>query len=272
MRPSRLPRLLCAALLAAAAVPAWAAGCTRPLNVPLAPLGVSVIVEGEHVSGIYPRLLERISDRTGCQFKTSVVPQARLEALFAAGGADIMAPASQTRRRDQLGSFVALMETRAMLLSLDKAYASVHSLDELLGLKEVRVAVVRGNDYGEAYQNAVHQLELQGRLYRENDPEHVARLLTAGMADVALITPMSLAHAIKSDSRTAPALPRLRMTALRELGWRASGVYLSLTSLNAAERDYLAHQFREHFRTDEVWDAYKRYYPPEVLAVSVRRR
>lgn len=269
--PRRLSLFMLPALIGAGMGLAQAGGCSRTIQVPLAPVGVSVTVDGNRIGGIYPRMLERISERSGCVFKTSAVPQARLELLFASGAADLLMPAIQTPRRDELGSFIALTETRAMLVSLDQRHTQVHSLGDLLQQRGLRVAVVRGNDYGDSYQAVLRELEAQGRLYKETYPEHVARLLSAGMADVTLITPLSLVHAMRKDGRTAPLVGRLQIQALQELGWRASGVYLSKRSLSEDDRSQLASALREQFHSDEVWDAFRRHYPAELLNQSLRR-
>jgi polar amino acid transport system substrate-binding protein len=252
-------------LLLAVAAPATAAGCSRTLVVPMSPLGISVTVEGDKLGGIYPRLLKSITARTGCEFKTSVVPRARLESMFELGLADLLVPASQTPHRDQLGEFVSLATSRAMLVSVDHKRAPVHSLAELLERRELRVAVVRGNDYGEAYQAAVAELTRQGRLYQEPDPLRVARLLGGGMADVTILTPTTLGEAIKEDARVKPLLDQLRIEELPELPARHSGVYLSRKSLSAEDRRVLADQLRAYAESGAVEEEYRRHYPASLL-------
>ena len=258
-------------LLALSGAPALA-GCSRPIITPLAPIGISVIVDGDNLSGVYPKLLQRVGAHAGCTFKTSVVPQARLESMFEMGTADLMMPAVGTPRRNQFGEFIPLLSTRAMLLSVDAKRPAVHDLADLLKRREFRVAVVRGNDYGQAYQAALNELASQGRLYMEADPLRVARLLGAGLADATIMTPMSLAHAMKEDARVQPLLQHLRIEELPELPWSESGIYLSNKSLTAEDRHLLAAQLREGFKADDVWDEYRRYYPANVLAASSRVR
>lgn len=261
---------LAAALLCCAAHAA--AGCSRTIIVPLAPVGIGVKAEGERISGIFPDLLQAVSGRTGCQFKMSVVPQARLEALFETGGADLMMPAIGTARRDRYGQFVPLMATRAMLLSVDGQRAAVADLKQLLSRTELRVAVVRGNDYGEAYRDALAELARQGRLYYEPDPLHVARLLGRGMADLTIMTPMSLAHAMKEDADARRLLDRLRVEDVPELPWKNSGIYLSSRSLTPEDRRYLAAQLRDAFDIDAVLAGFRRYYPASVVNTSQKPR
>jgi polar amino acid transport system substrate-binding protein len=263
--------------LAAALVPALCAlpvqaGCSRPITVPLAPVGISVIVKDDQLSGIYPTLLRKLGARTGCQLKMTAVPQARLEAMFEMGTADLMLPAMGTAHRDRFGEFVPLVGARAMLLSVDAGRPAVADLKALLLRRELRVAVVRGNDYGEAYRAALAELERQGRLFYETDPLRVARLLDKGMADVTILTPMSLAYEMKADPRVRHLLQRLRIEEMPELPWGYSGAYLSTRSLSPQDRRYLAVQLREDFKTDAVWAEYRRYYPANVVAASRKPR
>jgi len=260
-----------AAALMLCALPAMA-GCGRAIITPLAPVGIGVIVDGDKVSGIYPALLKQITARTGCVFKTSVVPQARLESMFELGTADVMIPVVGTPRRDQFGDFLPLASARAMLLSIDSTRPVVRDLAELLQRRELRVIAVRGNDYGEAYQAALAELGRQGRLYLESDPLRVARALGEGMADVTILTPMSLAQAMIGDARVRPLLDRLRIEDMPELPWSHSGVYLSRKTLNAEQRRYLSAQLRQGYDDAKVWEQYRRHYPANVVAASLPQR
>ena len=72
------------------------AACTRPINVPMAAIGVSVTFEDGKAGGIYPTLLREIAASTRCQLDMHKVPRARLQTLFEAGQADMLIPASAT--------------------------------------------------------------------------------------------------------------------------------------------------------------------------------
>ncbi|HZV64112.1 MAG TPA: hypothetical protein VFG03_04270 [Telluria sp.] len=264
--------LALACSLAAGQAAAAPAPCPRPFTVPLAPIGISVVVSGAKVGGIYPRLLDTIRARTGCPFKLSLVPRARLEAMFEAGQADILMPATGTPRRDRYGVFVPMLATRAVLISTDHRRAPVRSLQELLARRELRVALVRGNDYGDNYEAAVKQLAAQGRAFMEVDPLRVARLLHNGLADVTIMTPTSFTAVLKEDARVRDMLGKLRLETLHELPWHESGVYISRTSVSAAERAMLVSQLRAAYQSNAVWEQFKRYYPLEVVAISARPR
>lgn len=251
---------------------AVAAQCTRTFEVPISSIGISVIVDGDKVSGIYPELLHTITAKTGCQFKLAVVPRARLEAMFENGKADLLMPVTSTARRDRFGVFVPMIDTRATLISIDSKRAPVANLDALLARRELRVAVVRGNDYGDVYQSLVKQLAAQGRLFMEVDPLTVARLLRDGVADVTIMTPLSFAGAIKDDARVKDMIDKLRVEPLPELPWHESGVYVSRSSVSAAERAMLIEMLRSAYKANEVWETFKRTYPERLITPSARPR
>lgn len=77
--------------------------CSRTMKVPLAVTGLSVIVSGEIISGVYPEILSDLTAKEKCNFELSIVPRARLEMMFENGYADILIPATRTARRDKLG-------------------------------------------------------------------------------------------------------------------------------------------------------------------------
>ena len=251
------------------AQPAMAA-CSRPIEVPVAPIGQSVIVKGDTVSGAYYDLLGTLRTRTGCTFHFRVVPRMRLEAMFESGKADLLVAATHSDRRDHAGQFIPMVETRATLLSITSSRAPLRTMDEILERTELRVAVVRGFDYGQAYQDLLKKLTAQGRLYQEADPLTVARLLNGGMADLTIMPPSAIISAIKSDARVAGMEVRLRIETLEEIPWIQAGVYISSKSLNAEDRRQLTKGLSASAREGELWHLFQHYYPPAVLNASTR--
>lgn len=266
----KIQRFLAAALLFVKASHAWA-DCSRPILVPVAPAGLSVVVSGLEVGGIYPDMLAAAGKRANCQFIFKPVPRARLEAMFEAGTADMLLPAPRTARRDQHGIFIPMIQARATVISVDAKYEPVHSLAQLMGRPQ-RMAVVRGFDYGASYQRFLNEASQGGRLFIEVDAEHVARLLNAGIADAAVMTPTVLAGAILGDKRLAGLLERLRIEPVEELDWIDTGIYLSKSSLSQADQNELARILTAAAQSGALWNSYKRYYPANILATSLRPR
>ena len=116
-----------AVLALALALPSLAgAQCSRDIQVPVSAIGASVVINGASIGGIYPDLLRSMGAKLGCNFVFTAVPRARLEAMFEAGKADMLIPASSTPRRDQHGLFIPLMGNRPLLISLQGARPHQH--------------------------------------------------------------------------------------------------------------------------------------------------
>ncbi|MES2106458.1 MAG: transporter substrate-binding domain-containing protein [Pseudomonadota bacterium] len=257
--------LICASLQAQAA-------CTRVISVPISPIGLSVIVNGDSVSGVYPDILRSASARDGCSFDFSVVPRARLDAMFEAGKVDLLIPASRSSRRDEHGLFVPLIFSRAMVISIAAGKPAIRSAQDLLDRRELKVALVRGFDFGDGYQKLVKELSRQGRVYLDSDVVSVARLMQSGNADVTIMAPSILAGAIQDEPRTPGLLEKLRFDPVEELPWSDSGAYLSKTSLNDTDRVALRDLLERSAKSGAVWSAFQRYYPASVLTGSIRPR
>ena len=265
-------RRIIAALAAFGIVGAASAGqCSRDIAVPVSASGASVIVDGEHVKGIYPDMLRGLKTKSGCNFVFTVVPRARQVAMFKAGQADILAPASPTPERDQIGTFVPMVGHRAMLISMAGNRAPITSAQDLLERRELRVAVVRGFDYGKQYTALINELGKQGRLFIEVDVIAVARLLHAGSADVTIMGPTLMAGAIRREPRVHGMQDKLRTEAIPELPWTASGVYISNT-LKPEDQAVLREMLEKVGKSNQVMESYLRYFRPDVLADSVRPR
>ncbi|WP_092943417.1 ABC transporter substrate-binding protein [Roseateles sp. YR242] len=226
----------------------------------MSPIGMSVVTSGGALGGVYPELLRKISTETGCHFDFSVVPRARQEAMFGSGSADLLVPATRTSQRDVRGDFIAMARARPVLISLLSDRPPVESMRELAERRELRVALVRGFDYGEAYQQLVHSLREQRRLVLEADPVAVARAMERGMADVTLMTPSIFAGTLMQETRTRAMLERLRYEPMSELGWGESGVYLS-RHLPAHDREVLTEALERAARTGTFWKVLQRHYP-----------
>lgn len=248
-----------------------AAGCSREIAVPVSASGSGVIVEGQEIKGIFPDLLREMSRKSGCKFKFTVVPRARLVALYRIGQADILLPATRTPERDKLGTFVPMVNNRPMLISIAGDRAPIASGQELLARRELRVAVVRGFDYGEEYTALITELGKQGRLFSEVDVTAVARLLHAGAVDLTILGPTLIAGAVRGDPRVQGMRDRLRVEAIPELPWKYSGAYIS-HALSKDDQRTLHEGLEKMARSSQVMDTYLRYFSADLLEGNVRPR
>ncbi|WP_315648564.1 substrate-binding periplasmic protein [Roseateles aquae] len=257
----------------ASALHAQPAACSRPIEVPLAPVGQSVVIAADAgFSGVYPELLKSLERRHGCQFLFSAVPRARLELMFETGKADVLIPASRTPRRDEFGEFVPLISARPTLISLKSDRPALLSLKDLSERRDLRVVLVRGFDYGDEYQALVRELARQGRVTWESDAVSVARSLAAGAADLTLMAPSILIGAITGDARVQQLAERLRIEPVEELPWSESGAYLSRSSLGDGDRARLRELLEQGAKSGAVWRGFQKYYPAGSLNDSIRPR
>ena len=148
--------------------------------------------------------------------------------------------------------------------------ATIKTLRELQDDSTLKVALVRGFDYGPAYQDLVTSLAKQGRLIMDVDALSVARLLKAGSAHATIMASTILAGAIQDDERVRDLLDRLRIEPLDELPWGTSGVYISNSSLTPQDRAALLEALERAARSGDVWKAFLRYYNPVILKGSIR--
>lgn len=271
--PAAHLRAVCAGLLVAGCVlGTWAAqaGCSRSINTPMALLGQSVIVEGDSLDGIYPDILRSTQSRETCLSTMSAVPRARQELLFESGKADILLPANKTPRRDELGVFVPLTHSRATLLSLQSERAPIRSLKELLEARDLKLALVRGYDYGPAYQALMTELARQGRPQVESDPVTVARRLKSGAVHATVMAPTILACTLAGDERVRGLADKLRYEPMEELPWLGSGLCLSRATLSDADRQALVEFFERIAKSGSVWKGFQQNYEPGVLKYGLK--
>ena len=281
MHPARSPHFAVAwrsaALWAVAAVLALGsslaqAGCSRVITAPVAALGLSVMIDGEAINGIYPEILRNNQSKETCMFALSAVPRARQELLFETGKADILLPASKTPRRDERGVFVPLTYSRAALISVNTDRAPIKTLKELLEARDLKLALVRGYDYGPAYQELMSELTRQGRVQMESDPMSVARLLKSGVVNATVMAPTILAGSLVEDERVRSLADKLRFESIEELPWLGNGLYLSKTALSDADRQALLEFFDRIAKSGAVWKGFQQFYDPSVLKVGLKPR
>ena len=270
MTRSRTMRLLLPALAAAAFHVPAAAQCSRPIVVPAAPTGKSVIFTDGVASGLMPEMMAHVGERAGCTFRWSAVPRMRLEAMFEAGTADLLVAATEVERRSRHGIFVPVLYSRPSLISIELQRAPLRSLADLLARRELRVALVRGFDYGSQYQAMINALTAQGRVYFESNPASVARLLAGSMADVTIMPVGVFTSSLYGDARTEAITGKLRTEHIEELPWIKSGIYISRKSLSKQDQQVLEKAITASVKTGAWWQAFRRYYPPAVLDMHAR--
>ena len=232
--------------------------------------GQSVVIDGDKVNGIYPELLRSMAAKVQCRFVISPVPRARLERLFETGKADMIVASVRSPHRDEFGVFVPMVRSRATLISLDDTQRPpFKNFQELIDHKDTRLIVVRGYDYGKAYQELIDALGRENRVVFEAEPQAVGRLLKSNPDDVTLMVPTILYGAMQEDSRLRDLREKLRIEPLDNISWGESGVYLSKT-LEPGLFKYLQAAMQRAAQNGTVHKGFAAYYPAQVLKDSIK--
>ena len=248
------------------------AGCSRSIIVPIAPIGLSVFLAQDNtIGGVYPEILRNAGLKEGCVFELSAVPRARLDLMYESGRADLLIPASRSPARDEFGIFVPLIQSRAMLISVASERLVVRSAQELLERNDIKVGLVRGFDFGPAYQALVKELTRQGRVVLDVDAASIARTLQSGAIDMTIMAPSILVGAMQADPKAAGLLEKLRAEPIDELPWGDSGAYIS-RNLGDADRATLKDMLERAGKSGAVWKSFQRFYPANALNGSIRAR
>ncbi|MES2049440.1 MAG: hypothetical protein V4447_13655 [Pseudomonadota bacterium] len=245
------------------------AACSRVIQVPVAAVGLTLFIDGEKISGLYADALQEIQ-KDGCQLKLTNVPRARLEAMFEAGTADLLFPSNKTAHRDELGVFVPMIKNRAMLIALTAFKHNIKSAQDLSANKEVRLVLVRGYDYGPAYQQLVTEMTKQGRVFLDTDVISVARTLKSSDKYLTIMAPNTFLGAIHDDNRVQDLLGKLSFTVMDELPWSDTGIYISKKSLSADDRARLQTALSRYARSGAILKKFQSHFPPEALKDSLR--
>ncbi|WMW81362.1 hypothetical protein RF679_03535 [Undibacterium cyanobacteriorum] len=248
------------------------AGCSRPINAPILPSGLTVIVKPNGYAGILPDFLTQVAEKSGCKFVFQLVPKSRQEALFESGQSDMLLTAVRTSRRDQFGIFIPLVQLRASLISIENGQIPTTSTTELVARPTLKLLVVRGFDYGAAYQRIVDDMQQQGRLVVEGDAVSVARMMRSNPNYVTIMAPTIFSGMVQTESKLADIVGKIRYEKLDDFPWSESGIYLSSKALNEADRNLLKTTMEKIATSDAIWKAYQQYYSPEVVKLGLRPR
>jgi polar amino acid transport system substrate-binding protein len=244
------------------------AACSRVIQVPVTAIGYSIILQGDAVSGIYADLLREV-EKDGCQFKFTIVPRARSEMMFKMGTADLLLPSTRTPQRDELGVLIPLIKSRATVISIVADRPVITSAQDILRRKDLRLVLVRGFDFGPAYRSLVEEMTQQGRVMLETDVVSVARMLKQSSNYLTIMAPSIIVGAITDDTRVQDLQDKFKFEPIDELPWGEAGIYISNSSLDKADREYLQNALMRAAKSGVAWQSFKRYYSADLVKVSI---
>jgi polar amino acid transport system substrate-binding protein len=251
--------------------PAVLANCPRPINTPLAPLGVGVVVRDGVATGVVPELLRTLASVTGCEFRQPIVPVARQQIMFSDGDADMLVFATQTPERDQSGQFVPLFKYRAALISLKTFERPVLSIADLMARPELRIVLIRGFDYGPVYRQLKSPAMAERVVYAQDIPD-LLRRLQAGTGDVSVLLPGSEYEALRTEERLAPLKGKLIYGELNDLPWQDAGAYVSTKTLGKQDQAMLINGLRHMDIGRQALKAFAEVFPPALIKATIKPR
>ncbi|MYN06284.1 substrate-binding periplasmic protein [Pseudoduganella aquatica] len=247
-----------------------AAACSRTINVPVAPHGMAIVVKHGKAAGVMPDMLDELGDKYGCKFTFPVVPRARLEMLFRASDADVIVLSTRSPERDLSGTFVPVFKYRAVLVGVKPIDPSVQSVDTLLKNTDLRIAVVRGFDYGPAYRKLLEPAQA-ARVQYANDLNDLMRRMQANIADVTILPYSSAYNTIVEDPRLSGLDGQLSISALEDVPWQDAGFYVSTRTLLPADQAVLIDMLGNDEIGKRFLKSLSKVIPPAVLNLTAKR-
>lgn len=244
---------LAAPVLWASAARAETPHCSRPIRVAARPVG-RFLWPGPDGQAVGPLrdLLTLIGPRVGCSFVYDPLSTARATDLFGNGEIDIL-PGAKTPERDAAGRFVLLSNYRLVLLSRIDRHLPVTSVAGLL-TSALTIDVVRGYDYGLAYQALVDRMAASGRVIENVSLETLAERMATGRSDAALMTaPPFVDVALAAGLKDA-----LQVTPVDGLPPIVGGLYLVVRALGPADSDLLEHAISDGVARGEFTEFLRR--------------
>ncbi len=229
--------------------------CERPISVAVSPLGETMKINGQQVSGIIPELLSKVEQETGCKFKYLILPRVRALRMFEQGEIDLIV-AAQISQRDLAGVMTPILSVKSSLISRKSRLTNVDPL-LLLQQGKLLVNVVRGMNSGPEYLALLAELKQKNKLEEVVDLDVIAHKMALNRADAIIIPPMvfleaATVHGIADD---------LQITQLVDIPASRSGIYLStqLLAKPAGQRVQMA--LNKIIRSGWVWRMYQQRLP-----------
>lgn len=267
----KLGRLGLAAALSAAAMVGAQAKCSRPIQVPLAPMGLISRIENGQAKGIYAEMLKEAGQAAGCDFRFITVPRARAQRMLETGETDIFLPAVAVPSRVMLGDFVPLLRVRPVLIRLRGQPVTDLDSQQLLADTNLKISVVRSFSYGPQYETLTQALKEQGRLSLQADVAGVIMSIRRGTVDAAIINPAIFLGELLMDPEGQDIWNQLEIITVNDLPWLESGAYISRKTLREADRRTLAEALGRAGKTGRVWEMFIAAYPPGSMDKAIHR-
>ena len=185
----RMVAFLVLALLLARGVLAAGVGdyCSKPVRVAMFEFGI--LYRGATGEGVDSRLLDVLTQRSGCVFERVLMPRARIWYELQAGTLDMATAAIPTPERKAFAYLMPYLTTRNVVLVRKAAGAAPDSM-AAFETGSLRVGMVRGFKHEPVYDNWLGRLAAQGRVTEVADVAELFKYLERGMVDAVVSQPI----------------------------------------------------------------------------------
>ncbi len=155
------------------------------------------ILHTEGEGGIDDDILAELERRTGCKFKISFEPRARIWKSLESGTLDMAGSGVQTPARDQFAWFSHyVVEDNQVTVGADVP-ESVKSMEAFLANPKLKFGGVRSYSYSPYYDKAVQQLIEEKRFYEVNNPKSAYEMFRKNRFDAFISSQFLLFYYIK---------------------------------------------------------------------------
>lgn len=161
--------------------------CSKPVRVAMFEFGI--LYRGGTGEGVDSRLLDVLSQRSGCVFERVLMPRARIWAELQAGSLDMATAAIATPERKSFGFLIPYLTTRNLVLIRKVAGPVPQSMAEF-DAGSLRMGMVRGFKHEPAYDNWLARLATQGRVTEVADVAELFKYLERGLVDAVVSQPI----------------------------------------------------------------------------------
>ena len=246
-----------------------AQGCEHTLVAPVAPTSLNVIVKNDEVTGVFPDFLRRVGSLAGCKFEFPISPRSRLDRDFFTNKVDVLAPATQSSKRDKHAFFIPWMELTPQLITVSWERETMPDLKTLLSNKSWRAVVVRNYSWGDIYDAFIEQMEKEGRIESVNDLRTVHAMLRVGRAKFTILPPTLLYGQTHSGRGPAGLPPDFQYQVLPDLPRAKVGVYLNTAIVQKSDIQKIRDATLTAQADGSLVRILENYYPSGILLADV---
>jgi len=193
MRPSVLASCLLASLLCIC--PAAKAANCGPYTLAYYELGALYYRDADgRFAGIDKDVVEELSRRSGCSFKTVLESRVRIWDQLSKQLLDLSVSGIWTPERDKFAVFLPYFQTRNYALLRQDLSESLATPEAFLAEGQRKVGVVKSFKHGLFYDAWLQRLREQHRVVELADFDTAVRMFKLGRVDALLALPTSLTH------------------------------------------------------------------------------